>query len=215
MYWFDSLANDTMRCFYIYILYISCFPHDLNCISDEPVQKAAWCVVCGVCFCLFVFWSLCCPVQPYLTRPLLSFAGMDGDPDLNFLLNGAELVKVRSGSWRKARFYKLQEDCKTVWHESKKTLRPKHTCESIPHTRVSHSTMANVEMTTCSVYIKSSWRQMKPVRESGRARWTPRMLDRDAYRHITDVWRWYFYPTNSSVVLTRPVGVKKQKIVTV
>ncbi|XP_053507675.1 1-phosphatidylinositol 4,5-bisphosphate phosphodiesterase delta-1b isoform X2 [Ictalurus furcatus] len=53
--------------------------------------------------------------------------GMDGDPDLNFLLNGAELVKVRSGSWRKARFYKLQEDCKTVWHESKKTLRPKHT----------------------------------------------------------------------------------------
>ncbi|MCI4390536.1 hypothetical protein PGIGA_G00123720 [Pangasianodon gigas] len=53
--------------------------------------------------------------------------GMDGDPDLNFLLNGAELVKVRSGSWRKVRFYKLQEDCKTVWHESKKTLRPKHT----------------------------------------------------------------------------------------
>ncbi|XP_053507674.1 1-phosphatidylinositol 4,5-bisphosphate phosphodiesterase delta-1b isoform X1 [Ictalurus furcatus] len=57
----------------------------------------------------------------------LSLLGMDGDPDLNFLLNGAELVKVRSGSWRKARFYKLQEDCKTVWHESKKTLRPKHT----------------------------------------------------------------------------------------
>ncbi|XP_060761630.1 1-phosphatidylinositol 4,5-bisphosphate phosphodiesterase delta-1b isoform X2 [Neoarius graeffei] len=53
--------------------------------------------------------------------------GMAGDPDLNFLLNGTELVKVRSGSWRKVRFYKLQEDCKTVWHESKKTLRPKHT----------------------------------------------------------------------------------------
>ncbi|XP_062843280.1 1-phosphatidylinositol 4,5-bisphosphate phosphodiesterase delta-1b isoform X2 [Trichomycterus rosablanca] len=52
---------------------------------------------------------------------------MDSDPDLSYLLKGAELVKVRSGSWRKARYYKLQEDCKTVWHESRKTLRPKHT----------------------------------------------------------------------------------------
>ncbi|KAK3534767.1 hypothetical protein QTP86_024104, partial [Hemibagrus guttatus] len=62
-----------------------------------------------------------------LTDAKTSPCGMAGDPDLNFLLKGAELVKVRSGSWRKMRFYKLQEDCKTVWHESKKTLRPKHT----------------------------------------------------------------------------------------
>ncbi|KAG7319482.1 hypothetical protein KOW79_016625 [Hemibagrus wyckioides] len=62
-----------------------------------------------------------------ITSDNLKLLGMDGDPDLNFLLKGAELVKVRSGSWRKVRFYKLQEDCKTVWHESKKTLRPKHT----------------------------------------------------------------------------------------
>ncbi|KAK2868683.1 hypothetical protein Q7C36_000554 [Tachysurus vachellii] len=65
--------------------------------------------------------------SPNITSVNLRLLGMDGDPDLNFLLKGAELVKVRSGSWRKVRFYKLQEDCKTVWHESKKTLRPKHT----------------------------------------------------------------------------------------
>ncbi|XP_072524966.1 1-phosphatidylinositol 4,5-bisphosphate phosphodiesterase delta-1b isoform X2 [Salminus brasiliensis] len=53
--------------------------------------------------------------------------GMEDDPDLQFLLSGTELVKVRSGSWKKTRFYKLQEDCKTMWHESKKTLRSKQT----------------------------------------------------------------------------------------
>ncbi|XP_066508280.1 1-phosphatidylinositol 4,5-bisphosphate phosphodiesterase delta-1-like [Hoplias malabaricus] len=52
---------------------------------------------------------------------------MEDDLDLQFLLNGAGLVKVRSGSWKKTRFYKLQEDCKTMWHESKKTLRSKQT----------------------------------------------------------------------------------------
>ncbi|KAI5093107.1 phospholipase C, delta 1b isoform X1 [Silurus meridionalis] len=62
-----------------------------------------------------------------ITSVNLKLLGMDGDTDLNFLLNGADLVKVRSASWRKVRFYKLQEDCKTVWHESRKTLRPKHT----------------------------------------------------------------------------------------
>ncbi|XP_036412446.1 1-phosphatidylinositol 4,5-bisphosphate phosphodiesterase delta-1b isoform X2 [Colossoma macropomum] len=53
--------------------------------------------------------------------------GMEDDPDLQFLLSGAGLVKVRSSSWKKTRFYKLQEDCKTMWHESKKTLRSKQT----------------------------------------------------------------------------------------
>ncbi|TSO05366.1 1-phosphatidylinositol 4,5-bisphosphate phosphodiesterase delta-1 [Bagarius yarrelli] len=65
--------------------------------------------------------------SPNITSVNLQFLGMDGDQDLNFLLKGTELVKVRSASWRKVRFYKLQEDCKTVWHESKKNLRPKHT----------------------------------------------------------------------------------------
>uniref|UniRef100_A0A4W4HAF9 Phosphoinositide phospholipase C n=2 Tax=Electrophorus electricus TaxID=8005 RepID=A0A4W4HAF9_ELEEL len=52
---------------------------------------------------------------------------MEGDSDLQFLLSGADLLKVRSGSWKKTRFYKLQEDCKTMWHESKKALRPRQT----------------------------------------------------------------------------------------
>ncbi|XP_042365972.1 1-phosphatidylinositol 4,5-bisphosphate phosphodiesterase delta-1a isoform X2 [Plectropomus leopardus] len=53
--------------------------------------------------------------------------GLEGDPDLQFLLVGGELVKIRSRSWKKNRFFKLQEDCKTLWHESHKTFRRNQT----------------------------------------------------------------------------------------
>ncbi|KAJ8337237.1 hypothetical protein SKAU_G00384570 [Synaphobranchus kaupii] len=53
--------------------------------------------------------------------------GLEGDSDLQFLLTGGDLLKVRSSSWKKTRFYKLQEDCKTMWHESHKTFRSKQT----------------------------------------------------------------------------------------
>lgn len=59
-------------------------------------------------------------------------SGMEGDPDLQFLLKGGDLLKVRSSSWKKTRFFKLQEDCKTMWHESKKLLKTNQTCECCP-----------------------------------------------------------------------------------
>lgn len=59
-------------------------------------------------------------------------AGMEGDLDLNFLLRGGDLLKVRSSNWRKTRYFKLNEDCKTVWHESKKFFKTNQTCECCP-----------------------------------------------------------------------------------
>ncbi|XP_054478539.1 1-phosphatidylinositol 4,5-bisphosphate phosphodiesterase delta-1a isoform X2 [Anoplopoma fimbria] len=53
--------------------------------------------------------------------------GLEGDPDLQFLLVGGELVKIRSSRWKKIRFFKLQEDCKTFWHESHNPFRRKQT----------------------------------------------------------------------------------------
>lgn len=53
--------------------------------------------------------------------------GLEGDPDLQFLLVGGELIKIRSKSWKKIRFFKLQEDCKTLWHESHKRFRRNQT----------------------------------------------------------------------------------------
>ncbi|KAG7524498.1 1-phosphatidylinositol 4,5-bisphosphate phosphodiesterase delta-1-like isoform X1 [Solea senegalensis] len=53
--------------------------------------------------------------------------GMEGDPKIKFLLDGGDLLKVRSSNWKKTRYYKLQEDCKTMWQESKKTFKSKQT----------------------------------------------------------------------------------------
>ncbi|XP_014857666.1 PREDICTED: 1-phosphatidylinositol 4,5-bisphosphate phosphodiesterase delta-1-like isoform X1 [Poecilia mexicana] len=53
--------------------------------------------------------------------------GMEGDPDLQFLLQGGDLLKVLSPSWKKTRFLKLQDDCKTIWRESKKTFKSNQT----------------------------------------------------------------------------------------
>lgn len=49
--------------------------------------------------------------------------GLQDDKDLQALLKGSQLLKVKSSSWRRERFYKLQEDCKTIWQESRKVMR--------------------------------------------------------------------------------------------
>uniref|UniRef100_A0A8C9VRW3 Phosphoinositide phospholipase C n=1 Tax=Scleropages formosus TaxID=113540 RepID=A0A8C9VRW3_SCLFO len=53
--------------------------------------------------------------------------GLEGDADLQFLLAGGELLKVRSNSWKKNRTFKLQEDCRTIWQESRKAMRSSQT----------------------------------------------------------------------------------------
>ncbi|KAJ8010958.1 hypothetical protein DPEC_G00080560 [Dallia pectoralis] len=53
--------------------------------------------------------------------------GLEGDADLVFLLTGGELLKVKSSTWKKNRFFKLQEDCTTFWHESNKPFGKKTT----------------------------------------------------------------------------------------
>ncbi|KAM6900644.1 1-phosphatidylinositol 4,5-bisphosphate phosphodiesterase delta-1a [Xenentodon cancila] len=53
--------------------------------------------------------------------------GLEGDADLQFLLVGGELIKIRSNSWKKSRIYRLEEDCRTLWHESKKILKKNKT----------------------------------------------------------------------------------------
>uniref|UniRef100_A0A4W6DBY0 Phosphoinositide phospholipase C n=1 Tax=Lates calcarifer TaxID=8187 RepID=A0A4W6DBY0_LATCA len=67
------------------------------------------------------------PVALCLLRGHLRFLCLEGDADLQFLLNGGELIKIRSTSWKKNRFFKLQEDCKTMWHESRKIFKKNQT----------------------------------------------------------------------------------------
>ncbi|XP_026093951.1 1-phosphatidylinositol 4,5-bisphosphate phosphodiesterase delta-1-like isoform X1 [Carassius auratus] len=49
--------------------------------------------------------------------------GLGGDPDLQFLLKGGDLLKVKSRSWRKTRFFRLNDDCKTMWQQTSKAFK--------------------------------------------------------------------------------------------
>ncbi|KAL3054777.1 hypothetical protein OYC64_017665 [Pagothenia borchgrevinki] len=53
--------------------------------------------------------------------------GMENDRDLQFLLQGGDLLKVRSSSWKKTRYFRLMEDCKTMFRESKRTFKTSKT----------------------------------------------------------------------------------------
>ncbi|XP_006869216.1 PREDICTED: 1-phosphatidylinositol 4,5-bisphosphate phosphodiesterase delta-1 isoform X1 [Chrysochloris asiatica] len=70
--------------------------------------------------------------------------GLQNDEDLQALLKGSQLLKVKSSSWRRERFYKLQEDCKTIWQESRKVMRTPESqlfsIEDIQEVRLGHRT---------------------------------------------------------------------------
>ncbi|XP_006869217.1 PREDICTED: 1-phosphatidylinositol 4,5-bisphosphate phosphodiesterase delta-1 isoform X2 [Chrysochloris asiatica] len=77
-------------------------------------------------------------------RDFLILHGLQNDEDLQALLKGSQLLKVKSSSWRRERFYKLQEDCKTIWQESRKVMRTPESqlfsIEDIQEVRLGHRT---------------------------------------------------------------------------
>eukprot|EP00063_Salmo_salar_P062496 XP_014037331.1 PREDICTED: 1-phosphatidylinositol 4,5-bisphosphate phosphodiesterase delta-1 [Salmo salar] len=101
--------------------------------------------------------------------------GLEGDVDLRFLLVGGELLKVRSSSWKKNRFYKLQEDCTTMWHESHRTFKRNQTfsiddVDSVRKGRQSEGlqkhTEAHVEDLCFSIIFKGRRRNLDLVATS-------------------------------------------------
>ncbi|XP_078280353.1 1-phosphatidylinositol 4,5-bisphosphate phosphodiesterase delta-1-like [Rhinoraja longicauda] len=57
------------------------------------------------------------------TRSNLARLGFIEDEDVKAMLRGSNMQKIKSSSWMKSRFYKLQEDCRTVWYDSQKILK--------------------------------------------------------------------------------------------
>jgi phosphatidylinositol phospholipase C delta len=55
--------------------------------------------------------------------------GIQGDDNLGSMLVGTVMRKVKSRTWKKQRYFKLQEDCMTIWYKSKKAGKPHSTCE--------------------------------------------------------------------------------------
>uniref|UniRef100_A0A8K9V2A8 Phosphoinositide phospholipase C n=1 Tax=Oncorhynchus mykiss TaxID=8022 RepID=A0A8K9V2A8_ONCMY len=101
--------------------------------------------------------------------------GLERDADLQLLLVGGELLKVRSSSWKKNRFYKLQEDCTTMWHESHRTFKRNQTfsideIESVRKGRQSEGlqkhTEAHVEDRCFSIIFKGRRRNLDLIATS-------------------------------------------------
>ncbi|KAK5897835.1 hypothetical protein CgunFtcFv8_015304 [Champsocephalus gunnari] len=102
--------------------------------------------------------------------------GLEGDADLQFLLVGGELIKIRSSSWKRNRFFKLQEDCKTLWYESHKTFRKNQTfsiddIESVRKGRQSEGlnkhTDPSVEEMCFSIIFKGSKKNLDLMAANG------------------------------------------------
>ncbi|CAL8308952.1 unnamed protein product [Merluccius merluccius] len=45
---------------------------------------------------------------------------IQGDDNLHSMLVGTVMRKIKSRTWKKQRYFKLQEDCMTIWYKSKK-----------------------------------------------------------------------------------------------
>ncbi|XP_072108186.1 1-phosphatidylinositol 4,5-bisphosphate phosphodiesterase delta-1a isoform X2 [Mobula birostris] len=56
-------------------------------------------------------------------RSNLTRLGFIEDEDIKAMLKGSSMQKIKSSTWMKPRFYKLQDDCQTVWYDSQKILK--------------------------------------------------------------------------------------------
>ncbi|KAL1021825.1 hypothetical protein UPYG_G00018540 [Umbra pygmaea] len=45
---------------------------------------------------------------------------IQGDDNLQSMIIGTVMRKIKSRTWKKQRYFKLQDDCKTIWYKSKK-----------------------------------------------------------------------------------------------
>ncbi|XP_053554108.1 1-phosphatidylinositol 4,5-bisphosphate phosphodiesterase delta-4 [Bombina bombina] len=61
------------------------------------------------------------------TMASLCSARVQLDKNLQLMQTGSLMRKVKSRSWKKQRYFKLQEDCMTIWYKSKKTGNTKST----------------------------------------------------------------------------------------
>ncbi|KAM9836052.1 1-phosphatidylinositol 4,5-bisphosphate phosphodiesterase delta-4-like [Aulostomus maculatus] len=51
---------------------------------------------------------------------LSALIGIQGDDNLQSMLVGTVMRKIKSRTWKKQRYFKLQDDCMTIWYKSKK-----------------------------------------------------------------------------------------------
>lgn len=65
---------------------------------------------------------------PSVMQPMLP-PGIQLTDTLEQMQQGTLMRKVKSKSWKKQRYFKLQEDCMTIWYQSKRTGKTESACE--------------------------------------------------------------------------------------
>lgn len=63
------------------------------------------------------------------TQILYGVAGSEVDADLQSMQVGSVMRKVKSRTWKKQRYFRLQDDCATIWYKSKKAGNAQSTCK--------------------------------------------------------------------------------------
>lgn len=62
-----------------------------------------------------------------MTQPPL-LPGIQLTDTLEQMQQGALMRKVKSKGWKKQRYFKLQDDCMTIWYQSKRTGKTESAC---------------------------------------------------------------------------------------
>lgn len=65
----------------------------------------------------------------FICDDCLFYTGSQGDDNLQAMLVGAMMRKVKSRNWKKQRYFKLEDDFMTIWYQSKKTGNVRSTCK--------------------------------------------------------------------------------------
>lgn len=65
---------------------------------------------------------------PSAMQPALP-PGIQLTETLEKMQQGTLMRKVKSKSWKKQRYFKLQDDCMTIWYQSKRTGKTESACE--------------------------------------------------------------------------------------
>uniref|UniRef100_A0A673LP88 Phosphoinositide phospholipase C n=1 Tax=Sinocyclocheilus rhinocerous TaxID=307959 RepID=A0A673LP88_9TELE len=68
----------------------------------------------------FVHYLLSEPSSPSLSPVLSCSSGIQADDNLKSMFVGTVMRKIKSRTWKKQRYFRLQEDCMTIWYKSKK-----------------------------------------------------------------------------------------------
>uniref|UniRef100_A0A8C1J2L5 Phosphoinositide phospholipase C n=1 Tax=Cyprinus carpio TaxID=7962 RepID=A0A8C1J2L5_CYPCA len=92
---------------------------------------------------------------------------IQADDDLKSMFVGTVMRKIKSRTWKKQRYFRLQEDCMTIWYKSKKAGNAHSTCNILYY----HSLSACLSFHSLSILHTQGFMQAKSFPLNAISRW--------------------------------------------